>query len=81
MPGKGCYVPAIQLERETWFLLCQYGDRHVLRYISRGDEKRKPDPSGHRLNEVVLKGSVKWRPYDTSQIDLTTIPALGPTRQ
>lgn len=78
MAGKGCYVPATKVGPDYWYLLSpRFGSKHVFRYISSGKEKNVPEPSGHRVREMTVEGSVKWRPKDSSKLIITDIPPLG----
>lgn len=77
MPGQGIHLAAISIGTETWFGFSRYGDKHVIRYYTELSKKRVSEPSGHQINEIVVKGSVKWKPRDPSMLDLQNIEPLG----
>lgn len=71
-------MPATRIGQEDWFLLGHYGKKHALRFLSSTKPKDARDPSDHRLREITLEGSVKWRPKDPAKINIEDIPPLGP---
>jgi hypothetical protein len=73
----GMWVPATQLGSEQWFLLSYYGSRHVIRFITASKVQPAKDPSDHRLRQIVVEGTVKWRPRDPSTIVIRDLPPLG----
>ncbi len=75
---QGCFVPAKRIGQDQWFLLGHYGDRHYLRFIGWQKPKDAKDPSDHRLREMIVWGSVKWRPREAAKLIIKDLPPLGP---
>lgn len=79
---QGIIVPATKVGGETWFLLSYYGDTHLIRYVTQKRIKEnQPDPSGHRVREVLIVTAVKWKPRKDITFDIKDIPALGPSHR
>ena len=78
MAGQGISLAAISIEKEIWFDLSRFGKKHVVRYYTLHSTKRVSEPSCHQMYEVVIEGSVKWRPRDPSTLNLKDIEPLGP---
>lgn len=78
--APGIWVPATQLGQEQWFLLSHFGDRHLIRCVSVKSTRDVKDPSDHRLREILVETSVKWRPRDPAKIVIRDLPPLGPKR-
>lgn len=81
MAGQGITVAAITIGSETWFDLSRFGEKHVIRYYTLSSNKRVSEPSGHQINEMIIKGSVKWKPRDPSTLNLQNITPLGTRRK
>jgi hypothetical protein len=81
LAGKGVSLAAITIGNDVWFDLSRYGKKHVVRYYTKGSEKRISEPSGHQMWEISIEGSVKWRPKDPSTLNLQNIEPLGPARR
>ncbi len=77
MAGQGISLAAITIGKETWFDLSRYGDKHVFRFYTESSKNRVSEPSGHKIFEMVVKGSVKWKPRDPSTLNLQNIEPLG----
>jgi hypothetical protein len=75
--AKGLLVPPITLGNEQWFSLSYFGVKHVIRFLHGSMPRDVPDPSGHRLREMVIDTQVKWRPRDTSRVVITDVSPLG----
>ena len=74
-------VPMKLFANEPWFLLSHFGTKHVIRCISSSQPKMVKDPSDHRSQEIVLEGNVKWKPRDTTKLDISLVPPLGPAKK
>jgi len=74
---QGCFVPMEMIGQEQWFLLGFYGKKHVLRFIGWQHPKDVKDPSGHTLRQMVVEGSVKWRPREAARLIIRDLAPLG----
>ena len=72
-------VPATKIDGDDWFLLSHFGKKHTVRFLSGKQGRDVPDPSGHRLRQMTLEGTVKWRPKEIAKINIKEVPALGPS--
>ena len=81
MAGQGIHLAAITVGKDLWFNLAHHGEKHMIRFYTKHSEKRAQEPSGHKLWEIVVEGSVKWMPRDPSTLNITDIPPLGPTKK
>ncbi len=71
-------VPTKMIGKDEWGLLGYYGPVHFIRAYGFSTPKPAKDPSDHRLREIRVDTSVKWRPLDFSTISFHDVPALGP---
>jgi len=70
-------VPSTQIGQELWYLLSYHGNKHRIRFIGGWKPRNVKDPSDHGVREVILEGSVKWRPRDP-KITIQNVTPLGP---
>ena len=68
------------IDNQPWGLLGQYGDVHLIRAYHFTDPKPVREASDHRMREIRVNTSVKWRPHDTSTIIFQDVTPLGPRR-
>ena len=73
-------VPTNMLGTDVWGLLGYYGVSHLIRAYSFSEPRPAKDPSDHRLREIRVDTSVKWKPRDSSTIIFQDVPPLGPRR-
>ena len=73
MPGYHLKVPAITVGNENWFSLGSFGKKHLIRAIDCSKPRDISEPSGHRLREIAVVGSVKWKPKEPVTLDITEV--------
>jgi len=73
LPGHHLKVPAKLFGSEHWFLLGHFSKKHLIRAITVGKPQRGKDPSDHKLWQINIEGSVKWKPQEDVKLDITDV--------
>jgi hypothetical protein len=65
-------VPVKEINGEKWLLLKHICESFTLRAVKIKHQGRKPDPSGHHMDQAYVKGSVKCKPKTWETSDYKT---------